>query len=188
MNAANATAGTSRRWFLPIVAGLAGAILGFWLLADALDRVDRGVAASGWIDEAIDVRRQRIANRDAYAQDVAAVRKDLAALQERLPGQFADADVDAGLRALAERHGLVVEKIERGSERMRDFYASRELRFELRGNAPALQAFFRDYADIVPIQRVGQLHLVPSAGDAHLFTAAVQAEEYRYIEDDTRRY
>lgn len=187
MNATPTPAGSSRRTLVMLVAGFAGAVLGFWLLSGPVDQVERGVAASGWIDEAIDVRRQRLANRDAYAQDVAAVRKDLAMLQERLPGQFADADVDAGLRSLAQRHGLELSPIERGGERLRDFYASRELRFELRGDASSLQAFFRDYADIVPIQRVGQVHIVPAAEPA-TFAAAVQAEEYRYIEDETRRY
>lgn len=187
MSAAAATARPSWQWAVILCALFAGAALGFWLLSGAVDQAERGVAASGWLDEAIDVRRRQIANKDAYTQDVAATRKDLAMLQQRLPALFADAEVEAGLRALAERHGLALDGIERGAENLRDFYASRDLRFVLRGPAPALQAFFRDYADIVPIQRVGGIRIAP-ATDGEALTAAVAAEEYRYIEDEARRY
>lgn len=187
MSAGAGTSPSRGRWFVIVAALFAGALTGFWLLSDALDQVQRGEAAAGWLDETIDVRRNYLANPEAYAQDVAVARKDLAMLEQRLPAQFADAEVDAGLRSLAERHGLALERIERGSESPRELYASRELRFVLLGTAPALQAFFRDYADIVPIQRVSRLRITPVAGSDAAFSAAVQADEYRYLEDETRR-
>lgn len=187
MTPASGTTPSRRHWAAVVIALFAGALLGFWLLADAIDQVERGEAAAGWLDDAIDLRRRRLADRDAYAQDVAATHKELAEMQQRLPDGFADAEVDAGLHALAQRHGLVLARIERGNERARDFYASRELRFELRGSDAALRAFFRDYADIVPIQRVDRLQLAPAADGGAELVAVVQAEEYRYIEDDTHR-
>ena len=187
MNASSISARSRARWLLIAVALCAGAGVGFHLLSDALDHVERGEAAVRWMHEAVTTRQGYLADPDAYAQDVAAVRKDLAQLEQRLPAQFADADVDAGLLALAERHDLALSGIARGNERMRDFYASRELHFELRGSAAALQAFFRDYADVVPIQRVGRVRVTPADNAAGVLVADVQAEEYRYIENAASR-
>jgi Tfp pilus assembly protein PilO len=164
------------------VALIAGALLGFWLLSDALDQLQRGESSAAYLDETIDLRRSQSANLDAYAQDVAAMRKDLAQYEQQLPDQFAAAEIDAGLHALAQRHGLALGAIERGSERSRDFYASLEHRYELRGNLNALQGFFRDVADVVPIQRITELRITPADGT---FVAAVRADYYRYIADDT---
>lgn len=163
------------------VALLAGALLGFWLLSDALDHVQRGEAATAYLDETIDLRRSQSANLDAYAQDVAALRKDLAQYEQQLPDRFVAAEIDAGLHALAQRHGLVLGAIERGGERSRDFYASLDHRYELRGGLSALQGFFRDVADVVPIQRITELRITAADG---AFVAAVRADYYRYIADD----
>ncbi|HSX59737.1 MAG TPA: type 4a pilus biogenesis protein PilO [Tahibacter sp.] len=167
---------------------IAGAVLGAWQLAAALDQVERGEAATMWLDDAIDAKRQQAANPDAYAQDVAAVRKDLALYEQRLPAQFVAAEIDAGLKALAERHGLTLGAIARDAEVGREFYASQRHRFELRGRTAALQAFFRDYEQIVPIQRVAELRVTVAPHDANALVAAVAVDYYRYLEDDARRY
>ncbi|GMV28389.1 MAG: hypothetical protein AMXMBFR59_05140 [Rhodanobacteraceae bacterium] len=187
MNASSTAPRSRTRGFIIAIALCAGAGVGFQLLSDALDHAERGEAAVRWTRDAVATRQRYLADPDAYAQDVGAVRKDLAQLEQRLPAQFADAEVDAGLQALAERHGLALNRIERGNERMRDFYASRELHFELRGTAVALQAFFRDYADVVPIQRVGHIRVTPADNAAGMLVADVQAEEYRYIENAASR-
>ncbi|MBL8299582.1 MAG: type 4a pilus biogenesis protein PilO [Rhodanobacteraceae bacterium] len=187
MKASSGAAPSRSRWIIIVSALFAGTGLGSWLLSGTLDQVERGEAAVNWLDETIDLRRRQLSDRESYAQEVAAVRKDIAVLQQLLPGQFADAEVDSGLQVLAQRHGLVLDGMTRSGENLRDFYASRELRFALRGRTAALQAFFRDYADIVPVQRIRGLQLASVAGSDGEFSVAVQAEEYRYIENEARR-
>lgn len=170
------------------IAFVAGALCGLWLLFDTQDQHERGEAAVRWLDESIDVRRQRSANLDAYTQDVAAVRKDLAMLEQRLPAQFATAEIEAGLRALAGQHGVELMRLVSGTERARDFYAGMDYALELRGSAAQLQAFFRDYSAIVPIQRLTRLRLSPAGAQGEALMAEVHSDYYRFIEErETRR-
>lgn len=186
MNApADSTPSLAGRRFGIVFGLLAGALIGLWLLLNALDQADRGEAAVAWLDQTLEQQRRRSEDTDAYAQEVAAVRKELAQFEQQLPAQLDAAEIDAGLRALAERHGLALGSVARDPEQVRDFYASVGHRFELRGTAPALQAFFRDYAEVVPLQRVASLRL--RAADGELFVAEVQADYFRYIEDTVRR-
>jgi len=164
------------------MAFVAGALVGLWLLFDVQDQYERGQSAVRWLDESIDVRRQRSANLDDYAQDVAAVRKDLAMLEQRLPAQFATSEIEAGLRALTSQHGVELMRLVGGTERARDFYAGIDYALELRGSAAQLQAFFRDYAAIVPIQRLTRLRLSP-AGANDALMAEVHSDYYRFIEE-----
>ncbi len=170
------------------IAFVAGALCGLWLLFDIQDPHERGEAALRWLDESIDVRRQRSANLDAYAQEVAAVRKDLAMLEQRLPAQFATAEIEAGLRALTSRHGVELMRIVSGTERARDFYASMDYALELRGGTAALQAFFRDYSEIVPIRRLTRVRLSTSGAQGDSLMAEVRSDYYRFIDErETRR-
>ncbi|WP_257387702.1 type 4a pilus biogenesis protein PilO [Tahibacter caeni] len=157
-----------------------GALVGLWLLLDAQERCERGDLAVQWLDESIDLRRRRVADIDAYALDVNAVRKDLAMLEQQLPSQFTDEEIAAGLQALAGQHGLILERSQPGREQAGEFYARRALAFSLRGSLPALQAFLHDYAGIVPLQRLSHVRLA-AAGDA--YTAEVRTEYFRYVED-----
>ena len=170
------------------IAFVAGALCGLWLLFDIQDQHERGEAAVRWLDESIDVRRQRSANLDAYAQDVAAVRKDLAMLEQRLPAQFATAEIEAGLRALTGQHGVELMRLVSSTERERDFYASVDYALELRGNAAQLQAFFRDYSAIVPIRRLTRVRLSTAGAQSDALMAEVHSDYYRFIEErETRR-
>lgn len=161
---------------------VAGGLVGLWLLLDAQERCERGDLAVQWLDESIDLRRGRAADLDAYAQDVGAVRKDLAMLEQQLPAQFPDAEIAAGLQALAGQHGLTVAQLRPGREQAGEFYARRAYAFSLHGSLPALQAFLRDYAEILPLQRLNRVHLA-AAGDA--YTAEIETDYFRYSEDDS---
>lgn len=160
---------------------VAGGLVGLWLLLDAQERCERGDLAVQWLDESIDLRRRRAADPDAYAQDVGAVRKDLAMLEQQLPAQFSDEEIVAGLRALAERHGLNLVPLLRGRDQPGEFYARRAYRFWLRGSLPALQAFLRDYADIVPLQRINHVHVTTADG---AYAAEIETDYFRYVGDD----
>lgn len=190
MNAPRISAAPSRRpnRIVVAIAFVAGALCGLWLLFDRQDQYESGEAAVHWLDESIDVRRQRSANLDAYAQDVAAVRKDLAMLEQRLPAQFATAEIEAGLRALADRHGVELMRLVSGTEHARDLYASIDYAAELRGTATLLPAFFRDYSAIVPVRRLTQVRLSLTGLQGDALMAEVRADYYRFIEDrETRR-
>jgi len=158
-----------------------GALVGLWLLLDAQERCERGDLAVQWLDESIDLRRRHVADLDAYAQDVNAVRKDLAQLEQQLPTQFADDEINAGLQALAGQHGLVLTPPQQGREQPGEFYARRAFTFSLRGSLPALQAFLRDYAEIVPLQRLRRVRFA-EAGNS--YTAEVETDYFRYNGDD----
>lgn len=165
------------------MAFIAGALCGLWLLFDRQDQHERGVAAVHWLDESIDVRRQRSASLDAYAQDVAAVRKDLAMLEQRLPAQFATAEIEAGLRALADRHGVELMRLVSGTGHARGFYASIDYALELRGAATSLLAFFRDYSAVVPIRRLTRVRLSLAGSQGDALMAEVHADYFRFVEE-----
>ncbi|WP_386067677.1 type 4a pilus biogenesis protein PilO [Tahibacter sp. UC22_41] len=160
---------------------VAGGLVGLWLLLDAQERCERGDLAVQWLDESIDLRRGRAADLDAYAQDVGAVRKDLAMLEQQLPAQFPDEEIAAGLRVLAGRHGLNLVPLLQGRDQPGEFYARRAYTFSLQGSLPALQAFLRDYADIVPLQRLRHVHVVAADG---AYAAEIETEYFRYVEED----
>lgn len=166
---------------LVALALVTGALVGLWLLLDAQQRCERGDLAVQWLDESIDLRRRRIADIDAYAQDVNAVRKDLAMLEQQLPAQFPDEEIAAGLQALAGQHGLTLVQLLRGRDQPGEFYARRAHTFSLRGSLPALQAFLRDYAEIVPLQRLSRVRVAAADG---AYTAEINTDYFRYIEDD----
>ena len=167
---------------LVALALVAGGLVGLWLLLDAQERCERGDLAVQWLDESIDLRRRRAADLDAYTQDVGAVRKDLAMLEQQLPAQFPDEEITAGLQALAGQHGLTVAQLRPGREQAGEFYARRAYAFSLHGNLPALQAFLRDYADIVPLQRLKRVRVVAADGT---YTAEIETDYFRYNEDDS---
>jgi Tfp pilus assembly protein PilO len=158
-----------------------GALVGLWLLLDAQERCERGDLAVQWLDESIDLRRRQAADLDAYAEDVNAVRKDLAQLEQQLPTQFADDEIDAGLQALAGQHGLALTLSPPGRDQPGEFYTRRTYAFSLRGGLPALQAFLRDYAGIVPLQRLKRVRVAAADG---FHSAEIETDYFRYNEDD----
>lgn len=160
---------------------VAGALVGLWLMFDAQERCERGDLAVQWLDDSIDQRRRQVADLDAYALDVGAVRKDLAQLEQQLPAQFPDEEILAGLRTLAAQHGLTVTQPQAGREQAGEFYARRAYAFSLHGELPALQAFLRDYAGIVPLQRLERVHVIAGEG---AFTAEIATDYFRYTADD----
>jgi len=161
---------------------VAGGLVGLWLMLDAQERCERGDLAVQWLDESIDLHRRRAADPDTYAQDVGAMRKDLAMLEEQLPAQFSDEEIAAGLQALAGQHGLTVAQLRPGREQPGEFYARRAYAFSLQGSLPALQAFLRDYAEILPLQRLSRVRF--TAADA-AYTAEIETDYFRYSEDDS---
>lgn len=183
MSAARAEAGSARRRFGYAAAFVAGLVAGLWLLSQASDFRERSQSAVQWLRETVERQRQRVKDIDGYREEVGAAHKELASLQQLLPAQFPAAEIEAGIRALAQRHGVELVRIEIGRERPRDFYASLDHVLELRGTAAGLQGFFADYADVVPLRRLGRVRLSSDGAGALLF-AEVHVAYYRYIEAD----
>lgn len=125
----------------------------------------------------------KLANHDALATQLAALRPMLQSLAQRLPDRIDGAAMEQGLRADAEKHGVSMASLAWSTEYVHEgFYADRTATVVLRGAPGDFAAFVQDLLGQVPAPQVTALQLRP--GDAsHTLRATLRVAYFRLLAD-----
>jgi len=174
VNARTATAGG-------VLLHLAGMLLALVLLREAW------LSARNAHDHADLLRREfaemhdKLANHDALAAQLAAMRPMLQALAQRLPDRIDNTTLEQALRTNADTHGLQITDVAWSAEYLHEgFYADRGATFAVQGRSADFAAFLQDLLSAAPSAQVTSMTL--TAGEApHSLRASVRVAFFHYL-------